>query len=291
MWYVPDFKGLRLLSVQSLVKDGYEVSFRGNQAFCTKDNNLIFHSLWDNGSYIVNDATAFTANRGESEWEPQPLPNPEPESELDPDEPEPAFVNTDESSMHLIHRRLGHTNYKFIEKLSNHSISCKTRPKTTPASRQACTSCLAGKLKESFNKHTDTRRPKPGARIHSDTSGILPQSVQGFRYFLLVIDDATRMTWISLLQNKKETTCFSALSEIITEIGTALNSKITDVRYDNGKGEFGLLFQAKLREKDMRFEPCPPYKHSMNGVAEKYMDLVKMFTRSMLYQAQLLIKF
>ena len=98
-----------------------------------------------------------------------------------PDEPEPALVNTNESSIHLRHTRLSYTNYKFIEKLANHSIGCKTGPKATPASRQACASCLAGKLKESFNKHTDTRRPRPEARIHSDTSGILPKLVQEFK--------------------------------------------------------------------------------------------------------------
>ena len=98
-----------------------------------------------------------------------------------PDEPEPALVNTNESSIHLIYRSPGHTNYKFIKKLANYSIGCKTGPKATPASRQACVGCLAGKLKKSFNKHTDTRRPRSEARIYSDTSGILPQLVQGFK--------------------------------------------------------------------------------------------------------------
>ena len=37
----------------------------------------------------------------------------------------------------------------------------------------------------------------------------------------------------------------------------------------------------------IQFEPSPPYKHSMNGVAEKAMELVNRRARSMIFQAKL----
>jgi hypothetical protein len=41
------------------------------------------------------------------------------------------------------------------------------------------------------------------------------------------------------------------------------------VRADNIKGEFGSKFQNKYKEDGIQFEPCPIYKHSLNGVSER----------------------
>jgi hypothetical protein len=62
------------------------------------------------------------------------------------------------------------------------------------AGRRACEGCLAGKMKESFNKKTDTQSTTRIKKLHADTLGILPVLIQGYRYFLLVIDNATRGT-------------------------------------------------------------------------------------------------
>ena len=41
------------------------------------------------------------------------------------------------------------------------------------------------------------------------------------------------------------------------------------VKADNAKGEFGSEFQNKCKEDGIQFEPCPAYKHSLNGVSER----------------------
>ena len=58
-------------------------------------------------------------------------------------------------------------------------------------------------------------------------------------------------------------------------------------RADNGKGEFRPGLQEELKMLGIQFEPSPPYKHSMNGVAEKAMELVNRRARSMIFQAKL----
>jgi GAG-pre-integrase domain len=191
VWYVPAFKALRLMSVHALTSDGYGVDFRGDSAMCHKDGALIFEAHWRYGSYIVNEADAFIANGGDVDnpkvpdiWE-----------EIDSDEDiETMEINPlDEDQTDLMHRRLGHINHEYIKKLASHSIGCKVggvRRRTV--GRRACRPCLAGKLKESFSKKSDSRRTQKGHRLHADCSGILPESIRGFRYFLLVIDDATR---------------------------------------------------------------------------------------------------
>ena len=51
-------------------------------------------------------------------------------------------------------------------------------------------------MKAQYNKSTQVRETVKGRRLHADISGILPLSVRGFQYFLLVCDDATRTVWV-----------------------------------------------------------------------------------------------
>ena len=62
--------------------------------------------------------------------------------------------------------------------------------------------CLASKMKESFNKKIDNRSTIKIRRLHADISGIQVPSAKGYRYWLLMIDDSTRISWIRLLKSK-----------------------------------------------------------------------------------------
>ncbi len=52
--------------------------------------------------------------------------------------------------------------------------------------------CLAGKIKKSFYKKTDSRIRTKARRLYIDLLGIKPLSYRDYRYFLIVIDDASR---------------------------------------------------------------------------------------------------
>ena len=71
------------------------------------------------------------------------------------------------------------------------------------------------------------------------------------------------------------------------ELKQEANTKVIFVRADNGKGEFGLMFQEHLLQEGMQFKPCLSYKHSMNRVAERAIQMVNQLARSILYQARL----
>jgi hypothetical protein len=72
--------------------------------------------------------------------------------------------------------------------------------------------------------------------IHADVRGPMRTTgLNGERYFLLFVDDFTRMTWLFLLKNKSETfSCFQVFKEL-TE--NEIDMKIKCLRLDNG-GEF-----------------------------------------------------
>ena len=59
-------------------------------------------------------------------------------------------------------------------------------------------------MKESFNKVTDSRLLVAGRRVYYNLSGIRGLSVKGYRYWLLVIDDATRVTVVRILKDKSQ---------------------------------------------------------------------------------------
>jgi hypothetical protein len=75
----------------------------------------------------------------------------------------------------LWHARTGHANYKYVDKL----LECaegvqfiKPKPGDLPAGETACEACLAGRIKESFNKTTDNREQLKVRRLYTNISDI-----------------------------------------------------------------------------------------------------------------------
>jgi hypothetical protein len=67
-------------------------------------------------------------------------------------------------------------------------------------------------------------------------------SFQGYKYYLLVTDDATRCSWVRFLKTKSMNDVFPALMEVIHMIEQEIADRVVMVRADNGKGEFGPEF-------------------------------------------------
>jgi hypothetical protein len=95
-----------------------------------------------------------------------------------------------------LHYRLGHISYKRIEQLlKGNSVSLiKLKDKRRLLySEKLYEPCLAGKMKESFNKKTNKREGKRVKRLYADLFEYYLASIQGFRYFLVVSCDASRI--------------------------------------------------------------------------------------------------
>ena len=141
-------------------------------------------------------------------------------------------------------------------------------------------------MKESFRSKIDNRFETKLRRLYVDLSGIKETSIQGYRYFLVVVDNAIRATWIRFLRIKSAAEVVPQFKQLKTELELEVNTKVVFVRCDNRKGEFGAEFQSYLYEEGIQIEPCPVYKYSMNGVVERIIGLIDKLVRSMLYQAK-----
>ncbi|KAI0993276.1 hypothetical protein K3495_g14908, partial [Podosphaera aphanis] len=311
VWYVPKFQRVRLISVFRLNDAGIEAQFVNHRCVLWKGNTKLITISGSNGLYKFPetssspDSSAYigSSKRAHSVEQTSADPttcNPMPKvqepifasnySIFLPDSQAKRNIPNDESVWTLHHRRLGHVNFRDIKKmvelgLIRGSIMNDKRP--IYHGEKQCEACLAGRLKENFNKKTDNRQHMKARRLHADISGIQGLSIRGFKYFLIVVDDATRMYWIRLLKTKNMVESSRALREIIATIELESGEKVVYFRADNGKSEFGTEFTNMLTERGIQFEPCPPYKHSMNGVAERAIGLISTYARSMLYESQL----
>jgi hypothetical protein len=95
-----------------------------------------------------------------------------------------------------LHRKLGYISYKRIEQLLEGNSISLIKPKDKRRllyGKKLYEPCLAGKMKELFNKKTDKREGRRVRRLYADLSGYYLASIRGFRYFLVVLCDASRI--------------------------------------------------------------------------------------------------
>ena len=72
--------------------------------------------------------------------------------------------------------------------------------------------------------------------LHADLWGLAPiQSYNGFRYYLVIVDDYTKFCWVYLLKNKSDT--FTTFQQFKAMAEKHYNSSIHFLRTDCG-GEF-----------------------------------------------------
>jgi len=103
---------------------------------------------------------------------------------------------------------------------------------------------------------SNTKSLDPFNLIHVDIwRPISIPSVHGHRYFLIVIDDYTRHTWISFIINKSETR--TLLYNFVMYVKNQLDHNIKTIRSDNGKELFSMncMINLVFYIKDLVLKP------------------------------------
>ena len=139
-------------------------------------------------------------------------------------------IKTSNKDIHIWHCRLGHPSLSRMHFLS--SIVPNASYSSNDAS--TCTVCpLAKQTKLPFpnNNHLSL---KSFDLLHIDIWGPyhIP-TVEGYRYFLTLVDDCTRTTWIYLMRSKSDTR--PLLTSFITMIHTQFHTVIKQIRSDYGQ--------------------------------------------------------
>ncbi|GJT24647.1 putative ribonuclease H-like domain-containing protein [Tanacetum coccineum] len=143
-----------------------------------------------------------------------------------------AKATLDESM--LWHRRLGHINFKTINKLVKDNL-VRGLPAKHLKNDQICVACLKGKQhKASCKSKIQNSITHPLFMLHMDLFGPnFVSSLMNKKYCLVVTDDHSRFTWVFFLASKDETS--GILKNFITEIKNLVDKKVKIIRCDNGK--------------------------------------------------------
>ncbi|GJW96336.1 zinc finger BED domain-containing protein RICESLEEPER 2-like protein [Tanacetum coccineum] len=159
-----------------------------------------------------------------------------------------AKATLDESM--LWHRRLGHVNFKTINKLVKDNL-VRGLPSKRFENDQTCVACLKGKQhKASF-----------------------------------VTDDYSRFTWVFFLASKDETS--GILKSFITEIENLVDKKVKIIRCDNGTEFKNRVMSEFYEKKGIKREFSVARTPQQNGVAERRNRTLIEAARTMLADSKL----
>ncbi|GJX58741.1 putative ribonuclease H-like domain-containing protein [Tanacetum coccineum] len=142
-----------------------------------------------------------------------------------------AKATTDESNKW--HRRLGHVNFKNLNKLVKGNL-VRGLPSKIFQNDHTCVACQKGKQhKASCKAKTVSSISHSLQLLHMDLFG--PTSVRSLNhktYCLVITDDFSRFSWVFFLRTKDETSAI--LKDFIRQIENQLNQKVKTIRCDNG---------------------------------------------------------
>ena len=180
----------------------------------------------------------------------------------------------------LWHARFGHLNFDNLRRLSRRGM-VRGLP-TVDHVNQLCDACLAGKQRRSsFPLKAKYRSRQKLELVHGDLCGpVTPATPAGKRYFLLLVDDATRFMWLALLASKDEAEANIVRLKASAEMESSC--KLKTLRTDRG-GEFTSgSFTAYCAEIGMERHLTAPYSPQQNGVVERRNQTIVGMARSLL---------
>ena len=104
----------------------------------------------------------------------------------------------------LWNQRLGHLSFDNLSKISTKE-AIRDLPKIVVPINSVCKHYQHGKQTRASFKIKEHMTSHPLEIIHTDLCGRnKTKSLQGYHYFMLLIEDYTRMTWVAFLKEKSE---------------------------------------------------------------------------------------
>lgn len=254
--YVPGLAA-NLLSVSSIVKSGYTITFNNKSCYVyDKNRKLICSAALSNKLYVLNTVS----------------------------DTEAANLSTSVDNKYLWHLRMAHLNISDLNKLS----SCAEGVTLTGGEENdiTCIQCSEGKQSRLPFSNLGTRATQPLELIHSDLCGPMEnKSCSGMRYFISFVDDYTRMVHVYLMKDKLNV--LEIFKDFKAKVEVKLEKKIKTLRTDNGKEYCNHHFENYLSSQGITHQTSTPYTPQHNGLAERMNRTLVERARCMLFHANL----
>lgn len=164
----------------------------------------------------------------------------------------------------LWHHRLGHLSNVITSRM----LSIAKVPFTPDSSLHVCSSCLSGKMSRLPFSTKSNKSDIPFYKVHTDVWGPAPcVSIDGYRYYVLFVDECTRFTWIYPLINKSDV--FLVFVQFLAFVSNQFNASVKILQSDGGGEYVSKNFKSFLASKGILHYISCPYTPQQNGLAER----------------------
>ncbi|KAJ1686058.1 hypothetical protein LUZ63_017448 [Rhynchospora breviuscula] len=187
--------------------------------------------------------------------------------------PPKAFVGI-RASANLWHHRLGHpSTFITLQVVKNFDLPCNSYKVDT------CHNCFLGKAHRLPFAASNSSTSSPLELIHSDVWGPTPiVSRNGFRYYVLFVDDYSRFCWIYFMMNKSDVS--TIFTKFKAQVENLFSTNIKVLRTDGG-AEFKPI--STLFPQIIHQTTCP-HTPQQNGVSErKHRHIIELALSIMSY--------
>nr|GFA32893.1 putative ribonuclease H-like domain-containing protein [Tanacetum cinerariifolium] len=194
----------------------------------------------------------------------------------------------DESN--LWHRRLGHVNFKTINKLVKGNL-VRGLPSKVFTNKNSSVACKKGiQHRASCKPKTVSSVDQPLFRLHMDLFGpTFVKSLSKKSYCLVITDDYSRFSWVFVLTTKDETA--SVLKTFIVGLENLLSLKVKIIKCDNGTEFKNADLNQFYGLKGIKREFSVPRTPQQNGIVERKNRTLIEAAKTMLADSLLLITF
>ncbi|GJX54022.1 putative ribonuclease H-like domain-containing protein [Tanacetum coccineum] len=195
-----------------------------------------------------------------------------------------AKATSDESK--LWHKRLGHINFKTMNKLVKGNL-VRGLPSKLFENNQTCVACQKGKQhRASCKSKTVSSISQPLHMLHMDLFGpTFVKSLMKKMYCLVVTDDYSRFSWVFFLATKDETS--GILKSFITGVENLIDQRVKVIRCDNGTEFKNKEMNQFCERKGIKREFSVARTPQQNGVAERKNRTLIEAARTMLADSKL----
>jgi transposase InsO family protein len=253
--YVPELDE-NLLSIGQLLEHGYSLNFENRECriFDSKRRSVAVVKMTSNRSFPLS----FNYEKNVS------------------------MMAREENDSCLWHRRLGHLNYESLKLLYQKKMVYGLPRIEEKAG--VCEGCVLGKHhRQPFPKEGAWRAKQALELVHTDVCGPMNTLSHGKnRYFVLFIDDFTRMTWVYFMRQKSEV--FIIFKKFKAFVEKQSGRFIKMLRSDRGKEYTSNEFQKFCEDEGVERQLTVGYTPQQNGVSERKNQTVMEMAKSMLFE-------
>ena len=114
-------------------------------------------------------------------------------------------------------------------------------------------------------------------------------SLNGSRYFIIFIDDFSRMCWVYFMKQKSEVAAVFKDFKAMVENQAQISIKV--IRSDNGTKYTAQKFEVLCKNSGVIHHFTSPYTPQQNGVSERKNRTIMEMARCMLFEKNLPKKF